>query len=470
MAVRQVSQRMLRYHPRDPDERPGTVNDQKRLRQAQALAAQGRVGEAIALLSAPGPRGLDTWIELGVLHDRNADARSALDAAQRVERLSPQHPVGPALAARALTALGRIDEAAAAYRRMARLPGQAARAWFGLLDLKTEAVTEKELGLIEDLVAHPRTTDDDRMMAGYALGHAYEKAGRPSDAVRAYEAASRFRRAQIPWDAAGFSRVVDALRDAFPEPAPLGDETRGGNVIFVVGMARSGTTLVEQILAAHPEVVGASELPWLAQILAAESARRSRPFPSWLPDASDADWERLGREYLARTERWHTRSRFTDKMPENWLYVGPIRRMLPGARIVGCERDPVETAWSCFKQLFAPGMFGWSYDYESLARYAADSRWLWRHWARQEPGHCLTLSYEALVADFQPQVQALLAFLGLPYDPACLDFPNAPRETRSASAAQVRRPLDRGTARRASYGTALDALADAVTRAARDVG
>ena len=290
-------------------------------------------------------------------------------------------------------------------------------------------------------------------------------ARRPEDAVRAFDAASRRRREQAPWDAAAFSRTVDEIRDTLAGPGAGPASGRGANVIFVLGMPRSGTTLVEQILAAHSQVIGAGELPDVGLVIAAESARRGKAFPGWLAEADEADWERLGQDYLRRTERWQSRGRFTDKALENWLYLGAILRMLPGARVLGCERDPLETAWSCYKQLFAPGMFRWSYDFDSLAAYARDERRLWRHVQRLEPARCLTLSHEALVADFELQVREMLTFLGLEFEPACLEFHSARRETSSASAAQVRQPLRKATARRALYGRALDPLAEALARA-----
>jgi hypothetical protein len=152
-------------------------------------------------------------------------------------------------------------------------------------------------------------------------------------------------------------------------------------------------------------------------------------------------------------------------MPENWLYLGALLRMLPGARIVRCQRAALETAWSCYKQLFAPGMFGWSYDYDSLAAYAVDEERQWRHFASQHPQRCRTQSHEALVADLAGQVRELLDFVGLPYEPSCLEFFSARQETRTASAAQVRKPLNTSTARRSLYGSALDPLARALARA-----
>src|SRR5690606_36634459 len=135
-------------------------------------------------------------------------------------------------------------------------------------------------------------------------------------------------------------------------PAPP-DPSLGGEVVFIVGMPGSGSTLFEQILAAHPQVEGASELPDLELVLRAESTQRGRPFAVWGEQAGADDWRRLGRDYLLRTARWRERRpRFTDKMPEKWLYAGVLRAMLPAATVIETRRDPLETAWSCYRQHF----------------------------------------------------------------------------------------------------------------------
>ncbi len=199
-------------------------------------------------------------------------------------------------------------------------------------------------------------------------------------------------------------------------------------------------------------------------MLAAESRRRNRPFPDWVAQATTADWERLGAEYLERTRRFQTRTRFTDKFPENWPYIGAIARMLPGAKIVLCERDPLETLWSCFKQQFAPGHCEWSYDFDSLARYAHDCAQTLRHYEALEPSRCRRQSYEALVEDLETQTRSLLQFVGLEFDPACLDFAKQQRVSRTASAAQVRRPLQKPSSRSELYGELLAPLRAALAR------
>ena len=415
--------------------------------------------------SIPPARNARAWLELAIRHDEEADAPAALAAAEQVLLLEPRHPGARFLIARALTAVGRIDEAAETYRQLTRHPGAEARAWFGLLDLKTVPLTSGELATLERISRSPKNDREARIYAGFALGQAYESARRPADAVRAFEAANRLQSRRTPWSAEAFTHAVDVNLEEFREPAPDDPGGPGREVTFVLGMPRSGTTLVEHILSAHSQVVGASELPQLGLILSEESIRREKPFPTWANDADPDDWRRLGQEYLARTERWQTRQIFVDKFPENWLYLGAILRMLPGARIVRCQRAALETAWSCFKQLFAPGMFGWSYDYDSLAAYTVDEQRQWRYFAARHPSRCREQAHETLVADFEGEVRKLLAFLGLSFEPACLEFAAARQETRTASAAQVRQPLNPSTARRSLYGAALDPLARALDRA-----
>ncbi|WP_257387949.1 sulfotransferase family protein, partial [Tahibacter caeni] len=379
--------------------------------------------------------------------------------------LAPQRRASRFLAARALTGLGRIDEAVTEYRGLTGVAGEAARAWFGLADLKTTAFSDEDIAAMQSLAADPRVGGDDRMLAGFAAGLACEARGRLAEAVAHFEQANRLRRKTISWDAAAHRRYCEAIREAFAAPPAGSPDGLGEQVIFVVGMPRSGTTLVEQMLAAHPDVVGASELPHLSTVIQEESARRGQPFPRWVGTATAADWERLGRRYLQLTERWQGGRRFTDKLPENWPYVGAALAMLPGARVIGCERDLLETCWSCYKQLFAPQRVAYSYDLDELAGYARDSRELWSWWQQRDAQRCRTLVYENLLAEPEREIRALLAFCGLDFDPACLAPQSAGRVTRTASAAQVRQPLQRDTARRSRYGDLLGPLEAALARA-----
>lgn len=428
---------------------------------ARALADSGQLSSAIDRYRDALAVDVDaqTWFELGNTCDRNSQGEDALRAAKQSIRLAPQHMPSRFLLARALTATGRIEDAAAEYRSLARRPAQAAKAWFGLLDLKTVRLTNQELLSIEKLESDPRTTESDRVLAGFALGQAYEFAARYADAVRAVQRANRLMRRSIAWSAESHTCQINDIARAFANLDGAEPDEPGFPVIFIVGMPRSGSTLVEQILAAHPDVEGAGELPYVDVVIAAESHRRGQQFPDWVADATSDDWRRLGDDYLQRAKRWHDTGRFTDKMPANWKYVGALRRMLPAARFIFSERDLLETCWSCHKQMFSPGRINFSYDWVELAQYAMDCRALWRVWERLYPERCRAQSHEALQADSEEQVRELLAFCGLEFDSACLDFHDAKRVVRTASAAQVRQPLRRNTARAARYGECLVPLA-----------
>jgi len=262
----------------------------------------------------------------------------------------------------------------------------------------------------------------------------------------------------LRWDAAAVSALVDAILAAFAQPPPAAPDARGADVIFLVGLPRSGSTLAEQILAAHPRVAGGGETNLLAKVLQDESTRRGQRFPAWVGMADAADWARLGDDYLARIASLRRAGAlFTDKTLPNWQVLGALARMLPGARIVHCVRDPLETCWSCWKHNFGEAQF-FAYDFAELAAFHRDSLRAMAHWRTQAPASIHTLVHEALLDAPEAGARALLAHCGLAFDPACLRFHEVERNVHTASAAQVRRPLRRDTAVTAGYGELLDPL------------
>ena len=415
--------------------------------------AQAALHEAAVAASEPAEQ-LHVAIEL----DRQGYIEAALALVERV-LVRADTPTARLLRARCLQAMGRAEDAATEYRALIARGQEVAAAWYAMLDQKTVRITPAELAELERTERSGAYVGDEGNMLAFALGKAYEDAGQYDRAFAMLGRANAYARAQRPWDRAQFSAQVDAVREIFGGDVARADAEQGSEVIFVVGLPRSGTTLIEQVLAAHPEVEGASELPYLYRIIDLESRERRVPFPQWIPAATPADWARMGREYLKLSARWRReRPRSTDKLPANWLLAGAAMAMLPATRIVGLQREAVETCWSCYKQLFALGLVGFAYDFESLAAYWHDYDRLARFWAQRDPSRFRLQQYEAFVADPEAQVRELLAFCGLPFDAACLRFNEAQRSVRTASAAQVRQPLRKDTARSARYGELLAPL------------
>ncbi len=408
------------------------------------------------------------WLSVGMELDRQGYADDALAAANRALEFNADDAVARLLRARCMYALGNAEGAAADYRVLIARKSNTAAAWYAMLDQKTIRIDAQELIALERAEAAAPATGDDRALLAFALGKAYEDAGQYDKAFAALTRANAYARAERPWNPAAFSTQVDAVRDAFDGLTTRADVVdQGGEVIFVVGLPRSGTTLVEQVLAAHPQVEGASELPYLYRVVGEESHRREQPFPQWVSAATSGDWGRMGRRYLQLSARWRTqRPRATDKLPANWLLAGAAMAMLPAARVIGCRRDAIETCWSCYKQLFAKDLVGFAYDFDSLAAYWHDCDRLCRYWAGREPERFRIQQYEDFVADPEGQVRALLAFCGLEFDAACLRFHEAQRSVRTASAAQVRQPLRQDTARSARYGELLAPLRSLLSKPA----
>jgi hypothetical protein len=275
----------------------------------------------------------------------------------------------------------------------------------------------------------------------------------------------------VKWDAAGEHRRIEAIRRVFADgtPAPV-DARLGREVILIVSIPRSGSTLVEQILASHPEVEGANEIKDMREVIDAETGRRNSAFPLWVPDATAEDWHRLGSQYLARTARWRQmKPRFTDKSLVTWYLVGAAVAMLPAARVVVVRRDPVETCLGCFRQCFSEAS-GFACDLDETADYCSDFLRLTRFWLEKYPRQVFDLQYEALVAEPEPVIRRLLDFCNLPFAPECLEFHKTKRTVQSLpSAALVRQPLRGDTARSALFGDKLDRLRQRLRDAGVDV-
>lgn len=400
------------------------------------------------------------WYNLGVMLTKCVRNDEAIDALRRAATLAPHHLAARALLADILRTQGEVDAASDEYRQLIALRPVEGMAWWGLADLRTQSFTDSDLEQMRAALKASDATEHDRTAIGFALAKGLDDAGDYAGSLAALAQANAVARRQQVWDARAFSNQVAAVDAAFESsPAPATDHGSSSNeVIFVVGLPRSGTTLVEQILASHSLVQGAGELPDLPQVLAEESRRRGKPFPQWVGEMQPDDWERLGRRYIERTRRWRRqRPIFIDKLPNNWIYIGAIRAMLPSAHIVVCRRDPLETCFSCYRQRM-DGSNGYTRTFEDLADFWRDFDRSVTHSAAQHPENVRQHSYEALLDEPEIQIRELLEFCGLPFEAACLKFHENKREVRSPSATQVRQPLRQDTARTARYGNLLDPL------------
>ncbi|MDE1894073.1 MAG: sulfotransferase [Pseudomonadota bacterium] len=401
------------------------------------------------------------WYNLGVMLVRCVRNEEALLALERAVSLAPDHMSARALLADMLRMRGHVTQAASTYRRVIAEQPWAGMAWWGLADLKSVRFQENDISLMRQAMQDPHATVDDQIAIGFALAKALDDGGQHEGALAALAGANAMARRRQSWNRSGYSAAVDALNAAFTPPPPGADAALGREAIFIVGLPRSGSTLIEQILASHSDVCGAGELPDLPQVLAEESRSRGEPFPRWVGSMQPTDWQRLGQRYLERTAYWRREHRvFTDKLPSNWVYIGAIRAMLPGAHIVASSRDPLETCFSCYRQRMDNNEY--TRDFDDLASFWRDCDRSLRHWTSLHPDHVMVHEYEAMLADPQDRIRRLLAFCGLPFEDACLSFHLNQREVRSPSATQVRQPLRNDTARGPVYGALLDPLRKAL--------
>jgi tetratricopeptide (TPR) repeat protein len=291
------------------------------------------------------PDSAPAWFNLGEALWRQAQGEEAVGALQRVLALEPAHLDARLSLARAYAGLGHADAAVAEFREVVRRDPLNANGWYGL-SLNT-VLDAADTGHLRKAFARDDFPAGAHDLLGFALAKALEDQGEFVQAFEVLRVASASQRAstRAKWDAAEEQGFVDAIWNAFAGSIPPSpDAGAGREAILITGMPRSGSTLVEQILASHPDVEGANEIRDMPRLIDAESRRRGSTFPRWVSGATAEDWQRLGQEYLARTARWRAaKPRFTDKNLMGWHFTGAALAMLPAARVIIVRRDPLET-------------------------------------------------------------------------------------------------------------------------------
>jgi tetratricopeptide (TPR) repeat protein len=379
---------------------------------------------------------------------QTGDYDTALETFDRVLQRLPEDPVTLTSRGHALKTCGRGDAAIASYRAALSSRPAHAEAWYALANLKTYGFTDDELGRMHALEEDPNLTTADRVHLHFALGKAHEDRKDHGEAFRHYAEGNRYKRALSRYDADRMHEELQRTAEICSAglfAAHRGEGCPAPDPIFIVGLPRAGSTLLEQILASHSQVDGTLELPNVLSLV--QQLRRrgdgAGAYPQILRELDGNALRDFGEAYL-RDTRIHRRGApyFTDKMPNNFRHVGLIKLMLPNARIIDARRHPIACCFSGFKQLFAEGQ-EFSYSLTDIGRYYRDYVALMDHWDAVLPGQILRVMHEDVVADLEGQVRRLLDFCGLPFEPACLAFHETERVVRTASSEQVRQPLNR---------------------------
>jgi len=414
-----------------------------------ALLALGRVEEAQAAaehLKRLEPASPQTWVLAAGVATRLMRQEQALEAYEHAARLKPDE-VGLRMSiGHVQKTLGRRQDSEAAYKTALQMDPGRAEAYWSLADLKNYNFADAEVAAMQRLLVTDKRERSNEAQLNFALGRASEQRELYAEAFAYYARGNALRRLDAPFDIEGFESRSARIR-AFFDEAFFAERRGGGDPgiapIFIVGLPRSGSTLVEQILASHSRVEGTMELPNILNIVSAldDLAPTRDAYPEAVGAVPASHLAALGARYLAETAPLRRgRERFTDKLPNNFSHIGLIHTILPGATIIDARRHPMDTCFSTFRQHFAEGQT-FSYDLGDLGRYYRCYLALMDHWDAVLPGKVLHMQYEELVADPETNIRRLLQHCGLQFEPACLSFHATQRSVRTASAEQVRQPI-----------------------------
>jgi tetratricopeptide (TPR) repeat protein len=444
----------------------------KMLKRAQAAVLSGEQEHAIEIynrLLKSDPQQFEAWANLGSLYLEAGDSTRAEQAYSKALELEPNAvPVLTNLATLA-NQVGDRERALNLYHQALEQAPEDAEIWNDLAQIKRFTSDDADIEVMKALLSGEDLAPEKRMFLSFALGKALEDTGEYDEAFGHLLQANQIKRADTPFELAREEQLVDQLiqtLDAQFFVQRMGMGVKSKQPVFIIGMPRSGTTLVEQILASHSEVHGGGELETLGQVIASKVSL----FPDGAEALSGEDFRQFGENYISRLmELAPEAQRITDKMPRNFYFIGMISVALPHARIIHCRRSPMDTCFSCFSLHFPYGQ-DFSYDLTSLGGYYRNYRRLMSHWHRVLPGRILDVEYEALVTDPEMQARRLIEHCGLEWQEACLEFHNSSRQVATASAAQVREPIhNRSVARWRRFGDALHELQSSLGPFSEDV-
>ncbi len=418
----------------------------------KALREQDKFDEAVEYAKQAirlRPDHFQSYMVLASLLAAGARTIEAIDAYRACLELRKNNPNVYLGYGHVLKTAGKVDEGIQAYRDAIRVKQDNGEAYWSLANLKTYRFSEEERHTMEALLENKELEEENRVHILFSLAKYHEDNGNYENAFSCYDQANQIQRMRISYDPVETEVLHEQIKATFtksfleekqdvgnPDPAP----------IFIVGLPRSGSTLIEQILSSHSQVDGTSELPDLSKVvMTLNRGRDAKGYPAGVVELSDQEFYDLGAQYIESTQRVRRGAAFfTDKMPNNFPTIGLLSLILPNAKIINARRDPVDSCLGCYKQHFARGQT-FTYDLVELGEFYLEYHALMEYWHSVLPGRILDVQYEDMVADQEGQTRRLLEYCGLPFEDACLNFHETDRPVRTASSEQVRQPIYRSS-------------------------
>lgn len=339
---------------------------------------------------------------------------------------------------------GETSNAIHAYQQAAKYHPQFGDAYWSLANMKSYQFDSKTLAIMLEAEKDKTISLEDKIHLCFAIGKGYEDEKDIAQSFHYYQKGNGLKLQSVQYDIGKTEQAIDAQISAFTKSADDSDQFGfpSPEPIFIVGMPRAGSTLLEQILASHSDIDGTMELHNILS-LASSINGQGNPYPFAVSELTDAQCYQLGKAYIEQTQYYRGSAPFfIDKMPNNFIHIGFIKRILPNAKIIDARRDPIDCCFSNFKQLFGEGQ-EFSYGLDEVGRYYQAYEKLMSHWEDMFSGDILRVSHEALLDDLEGQVRRMLNYIGVPFEKACLDFHQTQRLIKTPSAEQVREPLNR---------------------------
>ena len=395
------------------------------------------------------------------------ELETAIDTYQTLLANNPDQPGVQLLLGHALKAQGKLPEAISAYQAAYQYKPDFGDAYWSLANTKTYAFSDEELNTLRHEVQNQHIHSDDKVHMYFALGKAYEDKKQFEDSFHAYQQGNALKQQNLGYDAAFIEKQVEAQiehcpRALFEKHQDVGDPRP--DPIFIVGLPRAGSTLLEQILASHSQVDGTMELHNILGLVSRLRGQSNR-YPKILNEIDPSYFARFGEQFLQDTRIYRKSAPlFIDKMPNNFVHIGLIKLILPNAKIIDARREPMACCFSGFKQLFGEGQ-EFSYSLENMGRYYNAYLKLMQHWDEVLPGAVLKVQHEEVVEDLDTQVRRILDYCQLPFEQTCIDFHKTKRTIKTPSSEQVRQPIYRsGLAQWKHYEPFLEPLKAVLNR------